>query len=151
MVFTYIMAADAREENRNLRKQLEILSAANIEPKQTQTVSVPLASTPDAELVRLRGEVTTLRMEKKELEKLRAENQNLRVAQAEEKERARAEVAAAAASVFSRMELRLERFCHARIGRLRDMTIQKQHYNQYCGRAFPAMRRHCWRGSRRNN
>jgi len=61
LVFTSIVASDLREENRNLRKQLENLSAQNLEPKPVEAPSAPAAGGPNDELIRLRGELVTLR------------------------------------------------------------------------------------------
>jgi hypothetical protein len=70
-------------ENEVLRQQLETSSAADsTSPTASSENSVP-PSTNTAELIRLRGEVVTLRQQKTELEKVRVENQNLRNAQAQ--------------------------------------------------------------------
>jgi hypothetical protein len=95
LVFSSMTAADLRNENQSLRKQIEAFTA--LEPKRAETAPAPTTEAPDSELIRLRGEVVTLRQQKTELDQARKENENLRLAQAQERERARAEVAAAQA------------------------------------------------------
>ena len=97
LICSSLLASDLRVENQSLRKQLEAFTAQSLAPQRAETVVTPTSEPPDSELIRLRGEVVTLRHEKNELERVRKENENLRITQTQERERARAEVAAAQA------------------------------------------------------
>jgi hypothetical protein len=79
LFFGRMAAANLLEENRALRAELD--QAKQSHANTTQTPGRSAENAPDPELIRLRGEVTTLRQEKKELENARSEIQTLRAAQ----------------------------------------------------------------------
>lgn len=82
LIFSFGSRAGLVEENRSLRLQMQNLTSRDSEPEAAPVkTEVVVDSAADAELIKLRGEVVTLRQEREELQRLREENQTLRTAQ----------------------------------------------------------------------